>query len=749
MRAGVTKLLCILGLLGLTQSWAGAQDFDFQPPALVSDATTPAVMRDLAERILPVYQENNTTRYLANLSALQLVAGDYASANATRQSLRERRRNLDADRPDGVAVLHDIYAQARATTGVSFAQTFGQTFQAVLASLSDQQAYAVTAWRGPSLPVLQDAVQKSFDQWRSQGTIPLADAVDVVHTYFVFDAYRNMEPLIGALDTEDDQRRYIAEDQVLIAAPGGGNIHALLVRPKSATKPAPTLLEFTIYANSPNYAKECAAHGYVGVVAYTRETPQSPYRVVPYQTDGDDAAAVIEWISDQPWSDGRVGMYGGSYSGFTAWAATSHLPPALMAIATSAPTAPGIDFPMRDNIFRNSAYRWVFNVTNKNGWDATYDDDRWHSLQETWYRSGKAYVRLDHTFERPNQFFHRWLHHPSFDLFWQKITPGRREFARINIPVLTTAGYYGGDEVGALYYFTQHYRFNHNADQTLLIGPYDDNVLARAPVSNLRGYQVDPVALVDLHQLRYQWFDFIFKGAAKPAVLADRVNYELMGGNEWRHVASLEAMATGMQRYFLDAAPSAEGHVLAQHKSSDTKFIPQTVNYSDRSDAAWVAPFDLIGRSVETRNALKFISEPLANAIEINGLFSGRLDFTANKMDLDLNLAVYELLPNGDYLELFDPPFEFRASYARDRTHRQLLKAGERQQLAFRTDRLTSRRLQAGSRLVIVLGVNKRPDQQINYGGGDDVSVESLEDNKEPLKIRWYSGSYIDVPVQK
>ena len=118
-------------------------------------------------------------------------------------------------------------------------------------------------------------------------------------------------------------------------------------------------------------------------------------------------------------------------------------------------------------------------------------------------------------------------------------------------------------------------------------------------------------------------------------------------------------------------------------------------------------------------------------------------------MDMDLTVALYELLPSGDYLELFDPGYEFRASYARDRVHRNLLKAGERQQLSFTSDRLTSRRLQAGSRLVVVLGVNKCSDQQINYGGGDDVSAEALADDDTPLKIRWYSGSYIDMPVQR
>jgi hypothetical protein len=98
---------------------------------------------------------------------------------------------------------------------------------------------------------------------------------------------------------------------------------------------------------------------------------------------------------------------------------------------------------------------------------------------------------------------------------------------------------------------------------------------------------------------------------------------------------------------------------------------------------------------------------------------------------------------------LFSPAYEFRASYARDRVHRHLLKAGERQELSFRSERMTSRLLQQGSRLVMVLGVNKRPDREINYGTGNDVSEESIDDGKVPVKIRWHNDSYIEIPIRR
>jgi predicted acyl esterase len=326
--------------------------------------------------------------------------------------------------------------------------------------------------------------------------------------------------------------------------------------------------------------------------------------------------------------------------------------------------------------------------------------------------------------------------------------PYREQFAHVNIPVLTMTGYFAASEPGDLYYFAQHHRYNPHADDTLIIGPYDDAMMQLGLSANLHGYQLDSVALVDFRELRFQWFDHVFKGSPVPSLLAGNVNYEVMGANEWQHAASLDAMTDGSVRYYLEGAGGAN-HRLSLHKKTNDAFVQQTVSFTDRSDAAWTPSTDFISRNLAPRHGAIFISEPLTQPIEFDGLFSGRLDFAVNKMDVDLSVTLYELLPGGDYIRLFSPTFEFRASYARDRVHRHLLKAGERQELAFKSERLTSRQLQPGSRLVMVLGIGKRPDREINYGTGEDVSEESIADGKAPLKIRWYSDSYIDIPVRK
>ena len=108
--------------------------------------------------------------------------------------------------------------------------------------------------------------------------------------------------------------------------------------------------------------------------------------------------------------------------------------------------------------------------------------------------------------------------------------------------------------------------------------------------------------------------------------------------------ASLEAMAGGSLRFYLDAAASGERRRLTRHKSSKPAFVVQTVNFADRTDAGWMPPTDLVTRSLVTHNDIMFVSEPLTKPSEFNGLFSGRLDFTVNKMDMDLNIMLYERL---------------------------------------------------------------------------------------------------------
>lgn len=730
--------------------WSGAQSFEFHAPLSASDPKTPAIMRDLAVRLLPVYQESDPDRYLATLSVLQLTAGDYSAAVESRESLRERRRRADAGRPVVRGRVVDLYARAmaiEADSHVPFSEAFGKAYREVFSRLNDHDAFLLSGWLCAAPQEFRENFQRLLDEQRSKDIVNQQEAETLLSAFVSFEAYSALAPWVGPLDAADEAGRYV-EQELAIKVPHRAKLWARVVRPKTAPAPLPALLELGVDRPTVS-AKESAAHGYVGVFADMRRGTAGAAAFVPYQHDGEAARAVIDWIAKQPWSDGRVAMYGEGYSGFTAWAAAARMPPALKALAVSDPTGPGIDAPMSGGIFQNSAYRWSLEVTHTKVEPSFGDDAVWRALDEKWYRSGRRYRDLGSIYGKPNPIFIRWLNHPSYDRFWQTMIPYRKQFSRIDFPVLTITGYFASAQPAALYYFTEHQRYNPRADHTLLIGPYGDEAVQRGPSDSISGYEVDTTALLDLRELRYQWLDHALKGAATPAQLSDRVNFEVMGANEWRHAPSLQAMADSSLKFYLGAAPAeaAVGRRLVRRKSKKAAAVNQTVSLTDRSDAGWLPPSDLITRSLVTHNSLAFVSGAFKKPTDFNGLLSGRLDFSVNKMDMDINIAAYALTAAGDYVRLFNPADELRLSYAADRVHRHLLKAGERQKLSFAGERMTSRRLEAGSRLVIVLRIAKRPDREINYGTGNDVSEESIDDGKTPIKVRWYNDSYVEIPV--
>ena len=678
------KWLYLAGLLSVVGSALGAEDLEFRAPANVTAPTTAAQLRSLAVRALPVYQNADRARFLATLAALQSVAGEYAAAQATQQSLDELERERHAT-PSGPAIVYAMYTRARARASaerIPFDRAFARVFREVVAPLADRDAYRIDAWLSVSPDALRRELQLAFAELDGKQRIALSEAIALIERYRDFDAYRSLAPLVGPLIAEDDARRYIVDDAVLIRTPARASIAAILVRPRSPSGRLAALLEFTIDANAGALAKECAAHGYVGVVAFARGKHGSPDVVAPYEHDGDDARAVIDWIVKQPWSDGRVAMYGSGYSGFAAWAAAKRAPTALRALAVSSPNAPGIDPPELDRI------------------------------------AGVAPA-----------LYRRWLAHPALDAYWQRMMPYEEDFAALHIPVLTTTGYYDEHERGSLYYFTQYARHAPSAEETLLIGPYDAAAMRAGPSRVLDGYSIDPAAQIDLRELRYQWFDHVLKSAPQPALLSQRINFEVMGANAWRHVASLDAMGRGTVRLYLDPLPAGDFFRLVGHEPAVHRSIEQSVAPAAAAPAAAASGPILASDFDPPPGSLTYVSGLVQRSIEVSGSLLGRLTFASDGGPLAVALSLYELEPSGEYLELFAPPARFEVdSTARGgggrRTH-------AREHWSLTTDRLTSVRFAAGSRIVAVLSA---------YRPGSGAGATT---------VKWFASSYIELPVER
>lgn len=563
---------------------------------------------------------------------------------------------------------------------------------------------------------------------------------------------------------------YLVQDSILIPTADGAKIHAIVVRKSEMKEPSPTVLFHTIYARKSDLdrAKKAANHGYVGVVSYTRGKGLSPDSIVPYKHEATDTYEVIDWISKQDWSNQKVGMYGGSYVGFTQWAAVKNkVHPALKTIVPSVSAAPGIAEPMENGVHWNFHYPWHHYVSNHKYLDTTLYNNgpRWHNLNMKWYETGVAYSAMDSLDGLPNPQFRERLLHPSYDSYWQDMMPYKEEFAHVDIPVLATTGYYDGGQVGTQYYLKEHTKYNTNAEHYLVVGPYTHFGAQEKPSGHIFGYDIDPVAQIDILELIFEWFDHILKGKAKPALLKDKINYQVMGANRWGHAPSLQTMANDTLTYYLGNERTGvtfaslfgtgnngkdEHYTLSEEALDSNEYLEQVIDFTDRSNLTWNSSGwrNIKSDSLMVGNGFSFATEPFESDVELNGSFGGEISVSVNKKDFDYTVVLFEQTPDGKFIAL-TLPYKARASFAHSLEKRQLLTPGEKTKLPFGIVRMTSKKISKGSRLVVVINGNKEPFTEINYGTGKDVSEETIQDANQPLTIRWYGDGYIGIPIKK
>lgn len=234
-------------------------------------------------------------------------------------------------------------------------------------------------------------------------------------------------------------------------------------------------------------------------------------------------------------------------------------------------------------------------------------------------------------------------------------------------------------------------------------------------------------------------------GAPKPDILKDRINYEVMGANVWKHAPSIKAMSTNRLTLYLTNARVGERYRLSSTRPPEAAFIPQRVDFADRASELNLYDPVPISKDELPAGVMAFVSEPFDSPVSVSGMITGQLDAVLNKRDMDFTMSFYELMPGGRRFHL--SYYLGRASYARDMNKRVLLTPGKRTLIPFDRTPLISRRMSVGSRLLVMLTVNKNSFAQVNYGTGKDVSDESLADAKEPLHVRWYNDSYVTVPI--
>ncbi|GAB0156428.1 hypothetical protein CHRYSEOSP005_16930 [Chryseobacterium sp. Alg-005] len=723
-----------------------AQKF-FWPKVAISDsAALEKNISSIASKISENYKKPKRLDSLERSFKFDILAGNYKKSIATIQAYRE----AFADKNSAATkfINYELYAMAKdieKNEKTDFSKALHKAFDIKYAALPDKYSFRIADVFAENTLTRKDKFKKTLESLKSD-SINIASATGLGFSYLDYKTTLGIQQRVKSLLAEKEKEKYMVETRDFKTRKGG-MVSITVTRGRNNKQPLPAILTNNIYAGNYDGAlgKRAVAYDYVGVVVNIRGKRTSTDEIEPFEHEADDLYDVIDWVSKQSWCNGKVGMIGGSYLGFSQWAATKKMHPALKTVVPQVAVGIGIDYPMTNNVFMSYMLQWISYVTTNNltDEDGFRNYKKWDSVNTAWYKSGKSFRTLDAFEGKKNKIFQRWLDHPGYDKFWKSMVPYKKEFRKINIPVLTTTGFYDADQLGALYYFKEYHKYHHNPNHYMIIGPYDHGGAQSYATNVLRGYTVDQAARINISDLAFSWFDYVMKNGKKPELLKDKVNVQIMDTNEWKHFPSLEASHNNtLKLYFTKTSDSTQ--LLSKEKPVKTDFIKQIIDFKDRNNKKVYYKYSK-SDSLMANNVVIYQTPVLDKDIILNGAFTAKLKAEINKKDMDIIMSLIQIQPDNEAFYLSD--YLGRASYTKNREKRHLLKPGKIEAISINNSTFVGKKIPKGSRLIVLLGINKTPEYQINYGSGKDVSDETIADAKEPLEIKWFTDSYIELPI--
>lgn len=528
----------------------------------------------------------------------------------------------------------------------------------------------------------------------------------------------------------------------------GIRLSATLYLPRDHSVPAPCAVTLTPYIADALHQRGMyfAAHGLVFLIVDSRGRGNSEGVFRPYIQEATDGADIIGWVAQQPYCDGKVGMCGGSYNGYSQWATATQLPRSLATIIPAASPFMGIDFPMRSNIFYPFIIQWLALTAGRTGQDVIFSDRKfWSFVFSAWHRSGRPFEAItdflsDGSGRMRSSVVKEWLSHPEPDEFWDAYNPTDHQYASMHLPILTITGIYDDDQPGALEHYKRHMRSRSKhgrVNHFLVIGPWD-HAGTRAPKAEFGGLSHGPESLVDLQKLQLEWFEWVMRGGSKPTFLREPVAYYVTGADRWKYAETLESVTSHHWELHFDSTHNANGvyrsgrltPTLGRGGPDSYTYDPRVVEGREVTAEENADGGSLVDQSVLLAldaKCLVYQSAPFAEETEISGFFRLSAWIAIDCPDTDIYVSVHELLSDGLSVRLSTDAM--RARYRQGLRSPSLI--GTREPLLYEFARFTwvSRQVRRGSRLRLVFAPMGRLVEttfaQKNYNGGGVVSEES------------------------
>ena len=491
-----------------------------------------------------------------------------------------------------------------------------------------------------------------------------------------------------------------------------------------------------------------ASHGYVFALVDVRGRGNSGGEFEPFAQEPHDGHDVVEWLAQQPFCDGKVAMWGGSYAGFDQWATAKELPPHLATIVPAAAAHPPLDYPSLDNVGEVYDVQWFTFTGGKAGQQNLFGDSKfWRTKFLDAYKKHIAFKTLDSFAGNSSVNFQRILKHPTADPYYDAMVPTIDQFKKLTLPILTITGQYDGDELGAMTFYRDHIAnasSEARAKHFLIIGPWD-HAGTRTPTDEVGGVKFGKDAILDLNDLHRQWYDWTMKNGAKPAFLKNQVAYYLIasgntGANgEWKYTDSYANLIANPKTFYFDSKNGDANGVFRSGALTEAK--PQA-----GADKFTYDPLDTHrGEEVEgiesnektagldqklplsiANDGLVYHTDPLPKETPLVGCPGVSLWVSIDTPDVDLEADLYEIQPDGTSIGLWTDIRRLR--YRDSLRDAKLVKPGEVVKCDFNPDLFVARKLMKGSRLRLVVTASNSMFWQKNYCSGGVVADETAKD---------------------
>ncbi len=521
----------------------------------------------------------------------------------------------------------------------------------------------------------------------------------------------------------------------------GAVLRADIYRPKTDGT-FPVLLQRTPYdkTGASSFGPRAAARGYVVIVQDVRGRYASEGEWYPFKHETDDGFDTVEWAASLPYSDGRVGMYGGSYVGATQMLAAITQPPHLAGIC---PIVTASNY--HDGwTYQGGAFEQWFNES----WTSGLAQDtlnrsvrsKTNALNGVWKLPLTAYP----LFELPASsgesdltsslapYFLDWLAHPSHDEYWKRWSI-EEHFSDIKVPMLTVAAWYDIFLGGSLRNYVGA-KLHGGSDaarrgQRLLV------TIGGHAGSGRKIGDVDfgPSADFEEEDVILSWYDHLFKNVANEFSTPEPVRIFVMGANQWRNENDWPLPRAHQERYFLHSGGKANSltgdgtlSAAAPRAESPDRYVYDPTNPAPTvggplcCDSQHLQPGPQDQRPAEARNDVLVYSTPvLTQDLEVTGPVTAEVFASSSAVDTDFTAKLVDVGPDGFAQNLTEGII--RARYRDSQEKAAFLNPG--QTYKFTLDLWsTSNLFRKGHRLRLEISSSNFPRFDRNLNTGEDAA---------------------------